>query len=157
LPGKSRVPYDNEDIHMTPREVFENYFGVQAQLHSNYGLNCSVHNEKEIRRTTVTSGTHNSSQSVVAQSVQGLGKGAERLGCSVPGRGRDFSLRHRVQTDSGAHPASYPIRNKGVKLTTHLPLVPRLRIRGAVSPLPHTFSWRDAWRGTGTILTFTPV
>jgi hypothetical protein len=28
---------------------------------------------------------------------------------SFTGRGRDFSLRHRVYTDSGAHPASYPM------------------------------------------------
>jgi hypothetical protein len=26
---------------------------------------------------------------------------------SIPGRGKDFSLCHRVQTGSGTHPASY--------------------------------------------------
>jgi len=26
-----------------------------------------------------------------------------------PGRGRDFSLRHRIQTGSGAHPAFSPV------------------------------------------------
>jgi len=30
----------------------------------------------------------------------------------------------------------------GVKLTTLLHLVPRLRMRGAIPPLPNTFSWR---------------
>jgi hypothetical protein len=28
---------------------------------------------------------------------------------SIPGKGRDFFLRHRVQTGPGAHPASYPM------------------------------------------------
>jgi hypothetical protein len=27
----------------------------------------------------------------------------------IPGRSRDFSLRHRVQTDSGVHSTSYPM------------------------------------------------
>jgi hypothetical protein len=41
---------------------------------------------------------------------------------SIPGRSRDFSLLHSVQTGSGAHPASYPrgtgdsfLRGKGVR------------------------------------------
>jgi hypothetical protein len=57
----------------------------------------------------------------------------------------NFFLRHRVQTGSGSHPASYPtgsgalspgVRGWGVKLTTHLHLVPRLRKREAIPPLP---------------------
>jgi len=32
----------------------------------------------------------------------------------------------------------------GVKLTTHLHLLPRLRMRGAMRLLPHTFSWGGA-------------
>jgi hypothetical protein len=57
----------------------------------------------------------------------------------------DFSLR-RVQTQSGAHPASYTVGTGGsfsgskaarsVELTTHLHLVQRLRIGGAIHPLP---------------------
>jgi hypothetical protein len=49
----------------------------------------------------------------------------------------NFSLRHRVQTDSGARPASYAVGTGGsltqavsdwdVKLTTHLHLVPILK------------------------------
>jgi len=31
-----------------------------------------------------------------------------------------------------------------VKLTTHFHLVPRLRIHGAIPPLPNTSSWRGA-------------
>jgi hypothetical protein len=56
---------------------------------------------------------------------------------------------HRVQTGSGTHPASYPMENRGsfpggktaggggvVKLITHLHLVPRPRMRGAIHSLP---------------------
>jgi hypothetical protein len=32
----------------------------------------------------------------------------------------------------------------GVKLTTHLHFVLRLKVHGATPPLPHTFYWRDA-------------
>jgi hypothetical protein len=64
----------------------------------------------------------------------------------------DFYLHHRVQIGSGAHPASYPVGAGGlfpwgkaarcVNLTTHLHLVLRSRMRGAISPLPNTPSWR---------------
>jgi hypothetical protein len=59
-----------------------------------------------------------------------------------------FSLHHRVQTSSRAHPASYPTGTRavfrGVKLTTYLHLVPRSRMHGAILPLSNTPSWRDA-------------
>jgi len=47
--------------------------------------------------------------------------------CSIPGGGGsvNFSLLHHIQTGTGAHPASYPMVTGGVKLTTHLHLVPR--------------------------------
>jgi hypothetical protein len=32
---------------------------------------------------------------------------------------------------------------RGVKLTTHLQLVPRSRKCGSIHPLPHTSSWRN--------------
>jgi hypothetical protein len=56
-----------------------------------------------------------------------------------------FSLHHRVQR---AQPASYTMgtwesSDQGVKLTTHLHLVPRPRMRGAIPPLPNTSSWRS--------------
>jgi len=57
-----------------------------------------------------------------------------------------YSLRHQVQTASWANPTSYPMSTGssipwgkaagGVKLTTYLHLVPRLRMRGALPPLP---------------------
>jgi hypothetical protein len=73
---------------------------------------------------------------------------------SILGRDNDwtFSLHHSVQTSSVAYPASYPMANgsfflgdkaaRGLNLTTHLYLVPRIRTRGAVPPLPHTSSRR---------------
>jgi hypothetical protein len=50
------------------------------------------------------------------------------------GQRQDFFLLHSVETGSGVHPASYPMgakdlsprpRGKGVKLTSHLHLVPK--------------------------------
>jgi hypothetical protein len=42
-----------------------------------------------------------------------------------------------------------------MKLTTHLYLVPKLTMHGAIHPFPHTFSWRGTYSRTGTIyLTF---
>jgi hypothetical protein len=69
---------------------------------------------------------------------------------SIPGKAGSFSLRHFVQTGSEDHPASYPMTpvslSPGVKRPgregDHLHLVPRLRMCGAISPLPHTSSWR---------------
>jgi hypothetical protein len=68
------------------------------------------------------------------------------IGVRVPAEAGNFSLHHRrVQTGSGAHPASYPMGKTGVlslgvkrperELTTHLDLVPRSRMRGALPPL----------------------
>jgi hypothetical protein len=54
----------------------------------------------------------------------------------------NFSLHYSVPNGSGAHPASYPMgtggwkqSGQGVKLTTHLHLVPRSGMRGAIPPL----------------------
>jgi hypothetical protein len=65
------------------------------------------------------------------------------------------SSRHRVQICSGAHLVSYPMSTGGsfrggkaggsVKLTTHLQLVPMLRMCGAITPLPHTDSGPDIY------------
>jgi hypothetical protein len=62
------------------------------------------------------------------------------IGGSSPGSGWEFSLRHRVQNGSAAHPASYPMGTRGsfpggVKLTTHLYTVPKSRMRRAILPL----------------------
>jgi hypothetical protein len=35
---------------------------------------------------------------------------------SIPGRSKDFYFLHRVQTGSGAHPASYLMKNGGTLL-----------------------------------------
>jgi len=51
---------------------------------------------------------------VVAQSVQRLDYGLDDRD-SIPGTCNDwiFSLRHRIQTGSGVHPASYPMGTGG--------------------------------------------
>jgi hypothetical protein len=67
----------------------------------------------------------------------------------VPAGAGNFSLHHRVQTVSGAYPASYPMGTKGSlpgskAATAHLRPVPRSRMRGAISPLPQYafMAWR---------------
>jgi hypothetical protein len=35
------------------------------------------------------------------------------VGIRIPAEAKNFSLRHRVQTGSGAHPASYPMGTGG--------------------------------------------
>jgi hypothetical protein len=59
-------------------------------------------------------------------------------------RGKRFSLLQDVQTGSGAHPASYGMGNgflswgyssQGMKATTHLKPVPRLKRSTAIPPL----------------------
>jgi hypothetical protein len=70
----------------------------------------------------------------------------------LPVRARYFTSP-RVQTGSGAHPAYYPMGALGSfhagkatgawSQTTHLQLVPRLRIRGCIHPFPHKSSWRN--------------
>jgi hypothetical protein len=42
--------------------------------------------------------------------------------------------------------------HRGVKLTTHVHLVPNLIMRTVILPLPHKSSWRDTWLSTGTTL-----
>jgi len=52
-------------------------------------------------------------------------------------RGYIIILLYHVQTSSGAHQVPYPMGTAAgsVKLTTHIHLVPRLRIRRALPPL----------------------
>jgi hypothetical protein len=67
-------------------------------------------------------------------------------GVRVPAGAENFSLHYRSQTGSGAHPSSYPVDTRvsftggkavgGGKLTTHVHLVYRSRLRGAIPPLP---------------------
>jgi hypothetical protein len=72
------------------------------------------------------------------------------LDVPVSGGAGNFSLHHRVQTGSGAHPTSYPraisrgIKRLGREADHTLRLVLRSRKRGAISPLPNTSSWRGA-------------
>jgi hypothetical protein len=72
----------------------------------------------------------------------------------------NFSHHHRVQNGSGAHPI--PIQwvpgalSLGVKLTTHLHLVPRSRMSGAIPPFPQyaSMTWCSVKKSTGTTFYF---
>jgi hypothetical protein len=68
-------------------------------------------------------------------------------------RGGERSFCYVFQNNSWAHPVSYPTdtaifprgcSDRSMKLTTHFHLELKLRMRGAISPLPHTPSWHGA-------------
>jgi hypothetical protein len=52
---------------------------------------------------------------------------------------------HSVDTEA--------VNGRGVNPTTHVQLVPRLKMSGVVSPLPHT----PSWRGKGKLLLFLEI
>jgi hypothetical protein len=61
---------------------------------------------------------------------------------SIPGRGKRFSLFQNLQAGIGLNlPTAYGKEWLGVKLTTHLQLVSKLLLNGAVFPVRHTPSW----------------
>jgi hypothetical protein len=93
---------------------------------------------------------HRSRDSVVSIAIS-YGLNDRGFGVRVSIWSRIF-LFHVVQTGSGVHPAPFPMSTKGVKLTTHLQLVPRSRKCGSTHPLPHTPSWRNAYLSTETTL-----
>jgi hypothetical protein len=53
---------------------------------------------------------------------------------SIPSK-VNFSIRPHDQGGSGAHSTSHPIKTEN-ELTTHLQLVPKLKMRGALHPCP---------------------
>jgi hypothetical protein len=77
--------------------------------------------------------------------VARLWDGQPRNQVSISGEGQEiFFLFLSVQTGSRSHPASYisgerPPGHEADEL--HLNLVPKLGMRGAISPLPHTSLW----------------
>jgi len=84
----------------------------------------------------------------IAQSAQRLGYGLEYR-IQFPEGGNDGIVsRHRIQNGYGAHSALIQWVKEAlspvVKLATHFHPVPRLRKRGAITPLPqYVFT---AWR-----------
>jgi hypothetical protein len=83
----------------------------------------------------------------------GYGQDGQRIGVRVSVWGKIFLLSMSFRRVSGSPSLLYngyrglfPRGWSGwsVKLTTHLQLVPRSRIRGSIHALPHTSSWRSA-------------
>jgi hypothetical protein len=60
------------------------------------------------------------------------------------------NTRPSRQMDAGV--ISQRTERQGLQLNTHLFLVPRLKIYGAISPIHYKFSWRDAQLSTQTNL-----
>jgi hypothetical protein len=83
-----------------------------------------------------------------------------KIAVRFPAKAGNFSIRHRVQTGSGAHPASYPIGTVGSFLggktagawSWQLTSISCRgeRMRGAIPPPPNTSSCRGAELSTGT-------
>jgi hypothetical protein len=76
------------------------------------------------------------------------------VGVRVPVGSGMFSSRHRPDRFwgpqsllSNGYRGLFPrvYSGRGVKVTTHLHLVPRSRKRGSIHPLPHTPSWRSVY------------
>jgi hypothetical protein len=75
--------------------------------------------------------------------------GLDDSGVRIPGEARDFLFSKTVQTVYEAHPVSQTVGSGvicrgriglGVRLTTHLHLVPRLRMTAIIPPFPlHSF------------------
>jgi hypothetical protein len=80
-----------------------------------------------------------------------LQAGRPRGRSSSPGRVKNFlfSMSSTPSLGSTQPPIQWVLwalspPRRGVKLITHLPLVPRSRKCGSIHPLPHTPSWRSA-------------
>jgi hypothetical protein len=72
---------------------------------------------------------------------------------AIHGKRRDFSLDHRVQIGSGAHPASYPtgtgssfpgIKLPGCEDDSSPPSSAEVKNAWSYASTPSTFSWRGA-------------
>jgi hypothetical protein len=62
---------------------------------------------------------------------------------SIPQRGNKFSLLHSVQTGTEAHPVPFPeVKLSRREAYSSPPSSAEFKNGGAVTPLPHTFSWR---------------
>jgi hypothetical protein len=89
---------------------------------------------------------HENPVSELSDGQTGYGLDVRGSRVRFPAGAGNFSLHHRVQNGTGTHPASYPMGTRGsfpggkaaggVKLTTHLHIVSRSRLRGAIPPLP---------------------
>jgi hypothetical protein len=65
--------------------------------------------------------------------------GPKQLDIQSPGRVKNFSLLHVIQTGSGAHPASYPMARgvkRPVRETDHLQIMSRSRKCGSIIHSP---------------------
>jgi hypothetical protein len=138
--------------HCLSGSVFGNYFALQCQLplaDSSGGAICAMPVQ-----TWLSLDVRDDGRLLLDIFWEhGSGIRAGWSGGSSSTRGWVFFSHHRVQTDSGTLPVSYPMGTRGsflrgkvtrgVKLATHLHLMPRSRMRGATPPLPQYVSM--AW------------
>jgi hypothetical protein len=108
----------------------------------------------------------NGSQDSAVGIATGYGLESRRVGVKVPVRAKFFSSLRRPDLFCGppsllfdAYRGLFPrgLSDRCMKLTTHLQLVPRSRIRGSIHPLPHTSSCRSAELVKHKNFTFFPL
>jgi hypothetical protein len=75
----------------------------------------SARNENRVAKSKRKHEYSKVERAVIAQSVCSLCYGLDDRGCRFrfPAGAGNFSLHHRVQNGSGAHPASYPMATRG--------------------------------------------
>jgi hypothetical protein len=121
---------------ISPAVAFRSFLSPSRQL--------SIWLVTQIRQRTLPSWSRDS----VVGIVTGYGPDDRRFGVRVPVRSRIFSsprlpdrLRGQPNLLSNRYLVLFPreLSGRGVKLTTHLQLVPRSRKCGSTHPLPHTF------------------
>jgi hypothetical protein len=91
----------------------------------------------------------------ITRTVLGYGLDDQDSRVRFPAGVGNFSLHHRIQNGSGAHPPSYPMGTegsfpgvkaaRGVSLTTHLHLVPRSKNEWSYTSIPQYafMAWRS--------------
>jgi hypothetical protein len=120
-------------IYLAPEDLFTHYIILSSEFQINEfyqsaSRECSQYIEPVTKFTEL-----------------GYGLGGLR---SIPARVRYFSLLHNVQTESGAHPASYPVSSLGKTAGDEADYSPPSSSEdkngGALPPLPTTSSWSGA-------------
>jgi hypothetical protein len=126
-------------------------------LHFTFYSAFKMSNISNISKYVLSSHTHTKLSSVMDSSVgvaTGYGLDDRIIGVHFPAGDWNFSLRHRVQTGSGAHPVSYPMDTGALYLGVKRPgteadhsLPSSVEVKECVELYLHssnTSSWRDA-------------
>jgi hypothetical protein len=135
------------------REIWKDRQGVNNR--PIFFKNFSCNRVQNVTQSLFVSSSHNFRGSGIAQSVQRLATGPNDRGnrSLSPSRVKNILFSTSSWPSMGfTRPPIQRVRegispgwsSRGLKLTIHLQLVPRLRKYGSIHALPHTPSWRSA-------------